>query len=229
LEITVRDTGLGVPASHHTQLFEKFMQVDSSTHRRHGGTGLGLSIVKKSVDLMGGTITFGSVLGEGSWFRVMVPVRLPGSEDPSRDEELVQVPDMAHKPAGKVLIAEDNRVNQIVIRKLVHDLGYASDVAENGAIAVERFKSTAYVAILMDCHMPVMDGFEATAAIRTSGHPNPQIPIIAVTACAMQGDKERCLAAGMTGYLTKPVSKAELSRQLREVLVRQAVMSPRSS
>jgi signal transduction histidine kinase/CheY-like chemotaxis protein len=207
LRITVKDTGQGIPSEHQRYLFQKFMQVDGSTHRRHGGTGLGLAVSKAMVELMGGTITFGSVPGEGSWFRVEIPMQVA---EASPATQTVRVT----KSGGKVLIVEDNRVNQIVIKKLVQDLGYVADVAENGAVAVECSKSTRYVAILMDCHMPVMDGFEATEAIRTGGHSNWEVPIIAVTACAMQGDRERCFAVGMNGYLTKPVSKAELQKQL---------------
>jgi CheY-like chemotaxis protein len=117
----------------------------------------------------------------------------------------------------RVLVAEDNRVNQLVISKSLQNLGYAVDIAENGEIAVERCRTTTYAAILMDCQMPIMDGYEATAAIRKSGLSNWSIPIIAVTAHAMLGDEERCLAAGMTDYITKPISKGELIRALSPV------------
>lgn len=230
LRITIQDTGVGIPLDQQRRLFRKFTQVDSSTRRRHGGTGLGLSIAKSLVNLMQGTITFSSAAGVGSSFSVLIPVRLPPSKQGSEVmQESTHKPTLAAAPrepllgapvpgntpnAPRVLVAEDNRVNQLVISRALQTLGYAVDVAANGGIAVERWKTTKYAAILMDCQMPVMDGYEATAAIRKSGLPNSSVPIIAVTAHAMRGDESRCLAAGMTGYISKPVSKEDLIRVL---------------
>ena len=214
LQITVRDTGIGIPLDQQKHLFRKFTQIDSSTRRRYGGAGLGLSIAKSLVDLMQGTITFSSVAGQGSWFRVDAPFRAPSPDEWRTPEAALQETSQDRRSPARILVAEDNRINQLVISKSLENLGYAVDIAENGQIAVERCRTTTYAAILMDCQMPVMDGYEATAAIRKSGLSNSSAPIIAVTAHAMRGDEDRCRAAGMTSYITKPVSKAELVRAL---------------
>jgi CheY-like chemotaxis protein len=118
--------------------------------------------------------------------------------------------------SGRVLLAEDNRVNQMVISRSLQKLGYNVDIAENGAEALEKWRVNEYEAILMDCQMPVMDGYQASEAIRASGHPRQAIPIIAVTAHAMTGDEERCIASGMSMYITKPVRIKELARVMSE-------------
>lgn len=237
LRITVQDTGIGIPSDQQKHLFRKFTQLDSSTRRRHGGTGIGLSIAKSLVKLMQGTITFSSAAGHGSSFCIEIPVRLPPKEEqtclaavtqdsrsPVRSRARVKADPVSDTHASdtpahevRILVAEDNRVNQLILSKSLKALGYAVDIAENGAIAVERWKSTKYAAVLMDCQMPVMDGYQAASAIRNSRLPNWSVPIIAVTAHAMQGEEERCRAAGMTDYITKPVSKDALIRVLRPV------------
>ena len=132
----------------------------------------------------------------------------------------VQVDDVQHELIPpqpltmRVLVAEDNRVNQLVISRSLQNLGYAVDIAENGERAVACCETATYAAILMDCQMPIMDGYEATVAIRTSGNSNQSVPIIAVTAHAMAGDEARCRSVGMTGYITKPISRDSLSRAL---------------
>ena len=218
LRITIADTGIGIPLEQQSHLFSKFMQVDSSTRRRFGGTGLGLSIAKSLVDLMHGTISLTSAAGQGSSFRVELPFKIPSGEE--RQPVFVPREDSTanQQTIGvRVLIAEDNRVNQLVISRFLESLGYSVDIAENGEMAVERCQHTTYAAILMDCQMPIMDGYEASAAIRKSGSSNQSVPIIAVTAHALHGDEARCLAAGMTDYITKPISKASLLRVMSAV------------
>ena len=213
LRISVRDTGIGIPADQQHQLFGKFMQADSSASRRYGGTGLGLAIAKALVELMNGTIAFTSITGQGSCFTMEVPVGLPLPPTP----EAGPTPQASRRPQSnndRILVAEDNGINQLVISRSLQHLGFVVDIAENGARAVERCKATAYAAILMDCQMPVMDGYEAAAAIRRGDSLNRSTPIIAVTAAAMVEDRERCLKAGMTDYITKPVSKEDLLRVL---------------
>ena len=214
LRIKVRDTGIGIPIGKQKHLFCKFSQVDSSPSRRHGGTGLGLSIAKSLVDLMQGSLTFSSVAGQGSCFRVEVPFTIASPEEQAALESVARTSGKRSGPIGRILVAEDNRINQLVISRSLERLGYAVDIAENGEIAIERCRNNTYAAILMDCQMPVMDGYEATAAIRKGGLVDQSAPIIAVTAHAMRGDEERCLEAGMTNYITKPVSKADLIRVL---------------
>ena len=216
LEVRVRDTGIGIPEDRQSLLFSKFSQVDGSTTRRYGGTGLGLFIAKSLVLLMRGDITVASTVGEGSCFRIAIPLTVPARKE-ERDHSPGAEPDLASAAKPCVLIAEDNGTNQLVLTKSLQRLGFEVDVAENGAVALERFRHRLYDAILMDCQMPVMDGYHATAAIRNSNLRGRTVPIIAVTAHAMSGDEDRCRAAGMNTYVAKPVSLEELQRVLAQV------------
>ena len=220
LEITVRDTGIGIASNQQAKLFTKFSQVDGSTGRRHGGTGLGLSISRSLVQLMNGTIEFSSIAGVGSCFHVRIPLqRAPAVPGPS--EQAITAAQAAliqqSRASGRVLVAEDNCVNQLVMTRSLEKLGFQVDIASNGKEAIDRWEHHEYQAILMDCQMPVMDGYQASQAIRQSEHPRRSVPIIAVTAHAMLGDEQRCLDAGMNTYLTKPVRLNELARVLTEV------------
>ncbi|HYI96690.1 MAG TPA: ATP-binding protein [Bryobacteraceae bacterium] len=217
LRVKVRDTGIGIPMDKQKHLFGKFSQVDSSPSRRHGGTGLGLSIAKSLVDLMHGSLTFSSVARQGSCFRVEIPFKIASSDEKSSRESTSPVPVGRNAFPARILVAEDNRINQLVISRSLERLGYSVDIAENGEIAVERCRTNTYAAILMDCQMPVMDGYEATTAILKGGLIHQSAPIIAVTAHAMQGDEQRCIEAGMSNYITKPVSKADLVRVLSTI------------
>jgi CheY-like chemotaxis protein len=217
LEICVRDTGIGIPEDRQSKLFGKFSQVDGSTTRRYGGTGLGLFIAKSLVLLMRGTISVTSIVGEGSCFRIAIPIALPAVEEGRNGAPGPESDTTAFVARPCVLIAEDNRTNQLVLTKSLQRLGFEVDVAEDGAAAVERWKHRPYEAILMDCQMPVMDGYQATAAIRNSNLPRRSVPIIAVTAHAMAGDEDRCRAAGMNTYVAKPISLEELQRVLTQV------------
>ena len=203
----VVDTGIGIEPSARARLLEPFSQADSSTTRRFGGTGLGLAICAQLIGLMHGTLDFDSTVGEGSefWFDIPLPATAPAVVAAPRD---VAVP--APAPA-RVLLADDAPITQLVGAAMLKGLGCLVDVVANGAEAVDAVLSTDYDVVLMDCLMPVMDGYEATARIRTLEHASRRTPIIALTASAMVGDREKCLAAGMDDYLAKPLDRAALA------------------
>jgi CheY-like chemotaxis protein len=212
LRFAVEDTGIGISSLVLPGLFEAFTQADSSTTRRYGGTGLGLAISRQIVGLMGGEIGVESEPGCGStfWFTV----RLRHARDEPRTVESVAVMHSSAAAAlvyqGRVLLAEDNIVNQRLAAHLLRKLGCQVDIASNGVEAVSMWRGLPYDAIFMDCQMPEMDGYEATAEIRQAEPERKRIPIIAMTAHAMPGDRERCLEAGMDDYLSKPLSVIEL-------------------
>lgn len=219
LEFSVRDTGIGIPPDKAGELFTPFTQVDSSTTRVHGGTGLGLAISRQLVEMMGGTIRFESTPGQGTVFvftaQFILPYRMEGSKRrPKRPGDSGRIP--AATRHYHLLIVEDNRVNQMVASELLRRLGHTTEAAHNGREALEKLRVRRYDAVLMDCQMPEMDGFEATEAIRsgTSGVLSSTIPIIAMTAHALDSDRERCLAAGMNAYVSKPITSVALSTAL---------------
>jgi CheY-like chemotaxis protein/HPt (histidine-containing phosphotransfer) domain-containing protein len=216
LRIEVVDTGSGIPADKLALIFDKFTQADSSITRKHGGTGLGLAITKKLAELHGGTIRVESEVGKGSKFTMEIPY----------DEIVEQAPAPTPKPvataasrAAHLLLVEDNPVNQRVVLAMLRKKGYSIEVANNGQEALEMLEQAerAYDLILMDVQMPVLDGLEATRAIRRDSR-WVQLPIVAMTAHAMTGDKERCLKAGMTAYLSKPVQAAMLVSTIEKLL-----------
>ena len=199
LEFTVADTGIGMPPDVQAQLFTRFMQADSSTSRQFGGTGLGLSIVRQLVDLMGGTVGVTSTAGKGSRFSVTLPVLAAQEPEPAS----VWVDLSPATPSARILLAEDNTTNQVVAFGMLRKLGYDDvTLANDGAEALDLARREAFDLILMDCQMPEMDGYEATRQLRAAGC---TAPIIAMTANAIKGDRERCLDAGMDDYLTKPM------------------------
>lgn len=212
LELAVEDTGMGISEAAQQRLFQPFEQADNSTSRRFGGTGLGLAISMRLVQLMGGTITLTSQLQAGSRFTVRVPyAACSAPQDTARS--LVPAALGAHV---RILVAEDNRVNQIVIRNLLKKRQLDFKVVENGAEVLESLAEGAFDLILMDCHMPVMDGYTACVTIRDSSGDafNPRIPIVALTADASPEARSRCEAAGMDDFLSKPFDVQDLDRVL---------------
>ena len=220
----ISDTGIGIPRDHRARLFEPFSQVDSSHSRQFGGTGLGLSISKRIVEIMGGDIGVDSECNHGStfWFRVPVGVALETEVQAQFDPASVLTSDRTQKAPGRILIVEDNLVNQKVATKLVEKLGYVVHAVDNGQKAVNEVIAGQYSLVLMDCQMPVMDGFEATRQIRMR-ESDRHTPIVAVTASAMASDEQNCLDAGMDGFISKPIDIARLRdvlsywHELREV------------
>ncbi len=219
MRIAVRDTGIGIPADRQEMLFQKFQQLDSSTTRKYGGTGLGLAISKQLVELMGGTLSLASQVGEGSTFSIEMPLRtnpLPRAEP---KEGKSKQPSAPSPFAGRrVLLVEDNIVNQKVAAGLLGKLGCRVDVAANGREALDMATLLPYVLIFMDCQMPEMDGYEATGEIRKREGTARHTPIIALTAGAMAADRERCIRAGMDGYLSKPIRVEQLKEMLAKHL-----------
>ncbi len=216
-KLSVSDSGIGISPEKQELLFGKFVQADSSTSRRFGGTGLGLAICKQLAELMGGSVGLHSAPGDGSTFWVRLP--LPVTTVPPRIEQDLGRLHAIHLPSETetrrlVLVADDNHINQKLARRLLEKLGCEVDVASNGKEALERWDKRPYQAIFMDCQMPDLDGFEATSRIRASGGRGVEIPVIATTANTMADDRERCLAAGMTDFVSKPLSLQQLERVL---------------
>ena len=221
---TVSDTGIGIPDDKLGAVFERFTQADSSTTRRFGGSGLGLTISKRLVELMGGRIWVESTVSMGSIFSFSVPleVRAAPTARPAAPAGLIAEPP---QPALRILLVEDSPDNRTIALAYLKDTPYRVDIAENGAIACEKFATGNYDLVLMDRQMPVMDGLTATRAIRKWEVANRRspTPIIALTAAALKGDRELCMAAGCTAFLTKPIKQEVLLQAIRE---RSAVVRP---
>ncbi len=224
LQFDVVDTGIGMTAPQIDRLFQPFVQADNSTTRKYGGTGLGLTISKRLAEMLGGTLCVQSVEGEGSTFTVTVSTGTTGEvetfDEPPRvpisDEKDTRVPRGDDLIDCRILLAEDGLDNQRLISFLLKKFGAEVTIAENGQIALEtilaeRDEGRPFDIVLMDMQMPVLDGYDATRKLRESGHLGP---IIAVTANAMAGDKEKCIAAGCTDYTTKPINREELNSLL---------------
>lgn len=224
LRVAVTDTGMGIPPEHQARLFQRFTQADSGTTRQFGGTGLGLAICRSLTELMGGQIGLESEPGSGSTFWFTLPlIEVLDSETQlitrtPPGQRLVSSGDAYAPLSLRVLVAEDNPVNQLLVTRLLQKFDCQSQIATNGLDAVRLFLTEPYDVILMDCQMPKMDGFEATTAIRNLEQLQPKgtarIPIIAVTASAMQDELNRCHRAGMDACLTKPFEPRDLEAAL---------------
>ena len=209
LYFQVIDTGIGIPKEKQTAIFGKFTQADSSAKRLYGGTGLGLTICKQLIELMGGKIGLISSIGKGSTF--FFNLTLPQASHPANlKPEADNQENLLVRQGLKVMLVEDNKVNQKVAMAILCKAGCEVDVAENGQDAIQKIQVKPFDIVLMDCQMPVMDGFEATARIRAMKEPLCNIPIIAITAHAMMDDKQKCLAGGMDDYISKPVNRQAL-------------------
>lgn len=217
--LSVKDTGIGIPKSKINTLFNAFTQADSSTTRQYGGTGLGLSIVKRLSELMNGDVQVISEVNKGSEFLVTLNLNYADTIEPP-DQTSEQIDTILPFNHELVLLVEDNFINQEVAKDQLADLNLKVHVAENGLIALDMLKKSEYALVLMDCQMPEMDGYEATQAIRSglAGESNRSAKIIAMTANAMKGDKEKCIEAGMDDYLSKPLTVAELQAMLSRYL-----------
>ncbi|MDP2226565.1 MAG: response regulator, partial [Moraxellaceae bacterium] len=214
----VCDTGIGVDPAIRPHLFTPFVQAESIT-RRFGGTGLGLAICKRLAEAMGGDIGYRPHSGGGTTFWVELPFeRMPAEDLPLPDAGLAVFHGTQEGVSrGRVLVAEDNSVSRLLAAEVLKRLGCQVDVVGNGSEAVTAYQQLPYDLIFMDCNMPVMDGFEATRHIRQleGEHRhggNPHIPIIAMTASALQGDREKCLAAGMDDFISKPLRLQHLGQ-----------------
>jgi len=207
IAFTVADTGKGIPPDKLSAIFERFTQASAETTRKHGGTGLGLSIVKSLVELQKGTISVNSTVNGGSAFSFVISYKTDPATVQSRPEQKTEVKNEGRRRLN-ILIAEDNKMNQILAVTVLSKYGFNAEVAENGKIAIDMLQRDKYDLILMDMQMPEMDGYEATRYIRNVLKDN--IPIIAFTAHAMSGEKDKCLALGMNDYISKPFDAKDL-------------------
>jgi two-component system, sensor histidine kinase and response regulator len=241
IRCAVSDTGIGIPLDKQSLLFKEFSQADASTTRQFGGTGLGLAISRRLIELMGGKLDFSSEPGVGSRFWFTLPIaHLKESQIDTVEVETIPPPMPATPARNRILVAEDNAVNQRLIKRMLEKMGYVADIASDGYQAVTLAMANRYDIVIMDCSMPEMDGYQATAEIRRLHQEGAlrRIPIIALTANALPEDRERCLAAGMDDYLSKPIAREDLSAMLdkylraapggQDSLIAERIRSPRS-
>jgi CheY-like chemotaxis protein len=212
LEFTVSDSGTGIPADKLALIFDKFTQADGSVSRKYGGTGLGLAITRKLVELHGGEIEVESEIGRGTTFMVKLKCEI-AIDEPGSGKFVERLPAAAADTTlsmFRILVVEDNQVNQKVVTTVLRKRGYTIELAGDGTEALSKLETSAlFDLILMDVQMPVLDGLEATRLIRKDPRWK-ELPIVAMTAHAMSGDMERCLEAGMNGYISKPVHPSQL-------------------
>jgi CheY-like chemotaxis protein len=220
VRIEVTDSGIGIEPAVLDHMFEPFTQADASTTRNYGGTGLGLAIARELSELMGGAIGAESAVGSGSKFWIELPLAVPlaGEGDGSQPAPEGGIATRTWSSAPLVLVAEDSRVNQIVAVRTLERCGCRTEVVANGREALEALAKQHYDAVLMDCRMPGVDGYTATTELRRREAGGPRTPVVAMTADAMRGTAERCLAAGMDGYLTKPIHREQLLDALHRLL-----------
>jgi len=234
VQFSVADTGIGITHAKQAQLFQAFHQADNSTTRKYGGAGLGLAICRRLVERMNGRIWCESKSGTGSTFHFTIPLVLADvppvtaptvkTQEPKKPGDLAPplaptgTTELSSTPCLHVLVAEDNRINQKVAVALLKKLGHTATLAANGREALERWRAEPFDLILMDVHMPEMDGLAATLSIRSEeASTGRHIPIIALTAAALPEDEHQCRTAGMDGYITKPVSIAKISSHLESL------------
>ncbi len=211
----VADTGIGIPAEKLNTIFESFSQADASVTRKYGGSGLGLTIVKQLVELQNGKITVRSEEQAGSTFIVLIPYQIGKASSLSASPvEKNKILDNSITRNLQILLVEDNDINRLYARSILKNWECDVDIAENGLVAIEKVKNRDYDVVLMDVQMPVMDGYEATRAIRSLDNAKRDIPIVALTANATKPDIEKCLASGMNDYLPKPFTPDDLHRKI---------------
>jgi PAS domain S-box-containing protein len=221
LRFSVKDTGAGVAAEQQARLFQPFVQGDGSSRRKHGGTGLGLAIARQLVDLMGGSIGMESDPGRGSTFWFTAPFEqakakdLSGARAPAQSSPAPQPRETDRLAPGRILVVEDNAINRTIAIRMLEKLGYAADAVCSGHHALKAIEHGNYMLVLMDVQMPEMDGFEATTEIRRRECAT-HIPIVAMTANAMPGDRDKCIAAGMDDYLSKPVQSSAMKAMIEK-------------
>ena len=217
--ITVSDTGIGISEESLKEVFEPFVQAEESYARRFQGAGLGLSIVRKLVDLLGGTIAIDSTVGKGTTFYLSIPFKFPQEARPEAERQAAAEGASRERPC-RILLAEDDTVSAFAGRRLLEKAGYSVTVAENGREAVQLLEKQDFDLILMDIQMPVMDGVETSRAIRGADNlgAKARIPIVAMTAYTMTGDREKFLAAGMDEYIAKPVERGALMGAIERVM-----------
>jgi signal transduction histidine kinase/CheY-like chemotaxis protein len=216
LLFSVTDTGIGIPDMELVSLFDPFVQLDRTSKRQDQGAGLGLSIVQRLVALMNGTLSVDSFPGEGTSVHVALPFSLPRAANKEQGEDLVAT--KRTQSGFRLLLAEDEPSSQFFLRKLLEKKGYEVTVVENGQEALDQLTEEPFDCVLMDIDMPVMDGLETVRRIRSAKAPYKDVPIIAMTAYAMSGDKEKFLASGMNDYIAKPLDHGELMRILKKNL-----------
>ncbi|MBX2966675.1 MAG: response regulator [Cyclobacteriaceae bacterium] len=228
VEISVTDTGVGIPEEKLKTIFESFSQADASVTRRYGGTGLGLTIARQLVELQHGTIKVKSKEYVGSVFTITIPYEISTAKKISTLSvtERDQKKKISSAQPLRVLLVEDNDINRLYAQSILRNWHCETDFAENGLVAIERLKAKLYDAVLMDIQMPVMDGYEATRVIRMMAPPANAVPIIALTANATKADIDRCLEAGMDHYLPKPFTPEDLFNKLFEELKLSAQVQP---
>ncbi len=217
VRVSVKDTGVGIPAEKLNTIFESFSQADESVTRRYGGSGLGLTIARQLVELQNGRIEVQSQEHIGSTFTVHIPYAVGSTKVSKQTPHIASHVDVTTRNV-RVLLVEDNDINRLYAKSILQTWKCNTDIAENGLIAIEKLKSNSYDVILMDVQMPVMDGYEATKAIRMMPQPGGSTPIVALTANATKIDVEKCLVAGMNDYLSKPFTPEDLYEMLFEKL-----------
>ncbi len=221
LRISISDTGIGIQQASLHKLFIPFSQVDGSTTRRFGGTGLGLAISRQLVELMGGNISVESSEGKGTTFFINLPLEVSKNPENECKQAVSGESTVRHIPnTCRILLVEDNELNQRVMSTMLKKIGYQIGLAANGTEALSLLREEQFDLVLMDCTMPGLDGYETTSLIRNpeSCVNNPRIPIIALTARAMHGDRDKCINAGMDDYLSKPVYCEALTNVLNRWL-----------